>query len=441
MIEDLGDWQRTYYSKEITPEMDEDVVIVMGWVRAIRKVVKIIFMQLADREGYIQIKAKEDETQQEILKKIHMLAREYVIAVRGSVENNKEAPNGVEIIPMNIKILNKSDSPLPLEIVIKKTPAELPTRLDARFLDLRKPETAAVFDVSDTLKISFMNYFDRLGFININTPLIISAASEGGAELFKLKYFNKEAYLAQSPQLYKQMVMASGLDKVSIVTPVFRAEPHETTRHINEAIQMDIEVAFIRDEEDVLKFYDDFLDFAIKEVKRRCSRSLKILNLEIENIKTPIKRITYDEALDILKKRFKINIKWGKDLTPEAERKLCEIHNPVIVTKWPTDIRSFYCMPEPEDKRKCRGFDLLYNGIEVSSGAQRIHILNDLVSSLKVKRLPVKSFESYLNAFKYGMPSHGGWSIGLERLTMAISKLRNIKEATLFPRTKERLTP
>lgn len=441
MIESLGDWQRTHYSKEITPEMDEDVVIVMGWTRALRKIGKITFIQLADREGYIQIKAEEGEVKPEILKKIDLLGREYVIAVRGSIEKNKEAPNGVEIIPMNIKILNTSEAPLPLEIVTKKTPAELPTRLNARFLDLRKPETAAIFDVSDTLKISFMNHFDKLRFVNINPPLIITAASEGGAELFKLKYFDKEAFLAQSPQLYKQIIMASGLDKVSIVTPVFRAEPHETTRHINEAIQMDIEVAFIKDEEDVLKYYDSFMEFAIREVKKRCSESLKILKINLETIKTPIKRVTYDEALDILKKNFKINIKWGQDLTPEAERKLCEVHNPVLITKWPTDVRSFYCMAEPGEERKCRAFDLLYNGIEISSGAQRIHVLGDLVKALKRKKLPVKSFEPYLNAFKYGMPSHGGWSIGLERFTMSILKLSNIKEATLFPRTKERLTP
>ncbi|MFQ6010451.1 MAG: aspartate--tRNA(Asn) ligase, partial [Candidatus Aenigmatarchaeota archaeon] len=360
--------------------------------------------------------------------------------VKGTVKANKEAPHGFEIIPREARILNMAEAPLPMEVVTKKTPAELPTRLDARFIDLRKPEVATIFNIADTLKISFLNYFDSKGFININPPIIIGAASEGGAELFPVKYFDREAYLNQSPQLYKQILMAAGFDKVSIVTPVFRAEPHDTPRHLNEAIQMDIEVAFVRDEEDALKWYDEVIPHMIEQVKKKCGNALKILEFDLPVPKKPLKRITYDEALEILKKKG-IKLKWGEDFTPEAEKRICQEFNPVIITKWPTALRSFYSMPEPGNPKICRAYDVLYNGIEISSGAQRIHIYKDLMEAFKRKGLSTKGFEFYLDSFRFGAPPHGGWSIGLERLTMALLKLSTIREATLFPRTKERLTP
>lgn len=438
MVEDLGDWQRTHYSKQIKPEMDNQTVIVMGWVRELRDIKNIKFIKLADKEGFIQITAKKEEVKSPVLKKIEDIGREYVIAVKGTVRKNKEAPNDVEIIPQEIRILNSSEGPLPLEIETKKTPAHLPTRLDARFLDLRKPEVAAIFDVVDTIKRTFIQFFDEKGFININTPVIVSAATEGGAELFPVKYFDKEVYLNQSPQLYKQILMSSGFDKVTIITPVFRAEPHDTYRHLNEAVQLDIEVAFVRNEEDVLKYYDEYLKFAIEQIKKDCKESLKILKIDLKDIKTPIKRITYDQALEILKKN-NLKIKWGDDIPPEGERILCKKFNPVIITKWPIDLRAFYAMPENE--KVCRAYDLLYNGIEISSGAQRIHLYEELIDAMKRKGLKPKNFKFYLDAFKYGMPPHGGFSIGLERFTMALLKLSNIREATLFPRTKERVTP
>lgn len=439
-MEELGDWQRTHYSSEIKPEQDSDTVIVMGWVRAIRLVGKLIFFQLADRDGFVQVTIRPKDVPENLIKKLENISRETVLAVKGTVKANKEAPHGFEIIPREARILNMAEAPLPMEVVTKKTPAELPTRLDARFIDLRKPEVAAIFNIADTLKISFLNYFDSKGFININPPIIIGAASEGGAELFPVKYFDREAYLNQSPQLYKQILMAAGFDKVSIVTPVFRAEPHDTPRHLNEAIQMDIEVAFVRDEEDALKWYDEVIPHMIEQVKKKCGNALKILEFDLPVPKKPLKRITYDEALEILKKKG-IKLKWGEDFTPEAEKRICQEFNPVIITKWPTALRSFYSMPEPGNPKICRAYDVLYNGIEISSGAQRIHIYKDLMEAFKRKGLSTKGFEFYLDSFRFGAPPHGGWSIGLERLTMALLKLSTIREATLFPRTKERLTP
>ena len=437
MIENLEDWKRTHYSKEVTPGMDNDEVIVMGWIRELRDIGKLKFIKLADREGFLQIIVKEGKVKPNLIKKIEGLGREYVIAVKGTVKANKEAPNGVEIIPIDVKILNTSEKPLPLELETKKTPADLKTRLDARVLDLRKPEIAAIFKVSDCLKRSFFDYFDDQGFIDVNTPLIVGAAAEGGATMFKIDYFGNVAYLNQSPQLYKQMLLASGFDKVSIVSHVFRAEPHETVRHVNEIIQMDMEEAFIRDEEDVLKHFDGYFKYFIEDLKKDCKTEFEILKREILQLKLPIKRITYDDALKLLKEN-KISLKWGEDLTPEAEKKLCEFYNPVLVIKWPSEVKPFYCM---RDGKYTRGFDLLFGGIEISSGAQREHRYDELVKNMKEKGLNPKDFKFYLDAFRFGIPSHGGWSIGLERLTMALLGLKNIREATLFPRTKERLFP
>jgi aspartyl-tRNA synthetase len=421
-IEGLGDWERSHYSAELSPQMDGKPVIVMGWARAVRGGAKIMFVQLADREGFVQITAKQGAVAPQLMEKMLKLNREDVMAVSGTVKASKEAPNGLELIPREIRILNRSEPTLPLEVVTKKTPAELPTRLDARFLDLRKPEVAAIFDIADKLKISFLNYFDRNGFININPPIIVGSATEGGTELFPVKYFDREAYLNQSPQLYKQILMSAGFDRVSIVTPVFRAEPHDTYRHLNEMIQMDIESAWIRNEEDVLKWFDGYMPHALGQVNENCRSSLKLLNMKIDVPSAPLKRLTYDEAL-------------------EHERLLCGLHNPVIITKWPTAIRSFYSMPEPGNEKVCRAFDLLYNGLEISSGAQRIHKLDDLLAALKRKKIDPSGFKFYLDAFRYGMPPHGGWSVGLERFTMALLNLSNIREASLFPRTRERLVP
>ncbi len=434
------EWQRTHYSKEVNPEMDNQEVIVMGWVRELRDMGKLKFIKLADREGFIQITVKKGDVKPELIEKVETLGREDVIAVKGTVKKNKEAPGEREIIPIDIKILNVAEKPLPLEMETKKTPALLDTRLDQRPLDLRKPEVMAIFKVSDFLKRSFFEYFHNKGFIDLNTPLIVGAAAEGGATMFKLDYFGRDAFLNQSPQLYKQMVLASGFDKVTIISHVFRAEPHDTYRHLNEIIQMDEEEAFIRDEEDVLKNFDGYLEFIFDKINEKCADSLEILKFKPQKIEFPIKRLTYDETLKELKKNG-VEIAWGEDLTPEAEKVICGIFNPVIVTKWPVKVKPFYCMREPDNPKITRGFDLLFNGLEISSGSQREHRYDELIKNIKEKGLKPKDFEFYTNIFKYGMPPHGGWSIGLERLTMTLLKLANIKESSLFPRTRERLIP
>ncbi len=428
---------RSHYSAEISPEMDGAEVTLSGWLREIRDLGRLKFAILADREGSVQLTVKKGEVPEEVFSRISGIPRESVVKVVGTVRASGKAPGGFEIVPSEVELIARSETPLPLEVT-GKTPAELPTRLNARFLDLRRPEISAIFRIESAVKILFLECFDRLGFVNVNVPCIVAAATEGGAELFPLAYFDREAFLSQSPQLYKQILMASGLDRVSIVTPAFRAEPHDTPRHLNEAVQMDIEVAFVESEEDVLKYYDEFFSYLSEHLEKRCRRELRVLGAKPEFGRP--ERITYDKALDELSS-VGIELEWGEDLTPEAERKLCGIFNPVVITKWPTEVRAFYSMPEPDNPKICRGFDLLFNGIEVSSGAQRIHDIGLLKSVLKERNMDVESFEFYLNAFRYGMPPHAGWSIGLERFVMAFLGLKNIREASLFPRDRKRLVP
>lgn len=421
---------RTHYSHEAR----EGKVTVAGWVRAIRDIGKTKFIIIADRYGEIQVTAKSGDVSDSIMKQVNALVKESVIAVKGNVKKAAQAPGGREITPAEITVLNKSEPILPLDIKIK---SQLDTRLDFRFLDLRRPEVRAIFRIKDVIQRSFVRYLEERDFVLINTPSIVAAATEGGTNLFPISYFEREAFLVQSPQLYKQMVMSSGLDKVIIVTPVFRAEEHDTSFHLNETTQMDIEVAFVESEQDVLKYLEEAIQYIYSQVIKTCSAELSSLERKLTIPSLPIKQLTYDDALQLMKKEG-VKMKWGDDLTPEIQRIINKHHEPAIVTKWPADLRAFYSMPEG---KTCRAYDLLIDGIEVCSGAQRIHEYDKLVKEMQRRKMNPKNFEFYLNAFRYGIPPHAGWSIGLERLTMVICGLKNIRETVLWPRDRRRLTP
>jgi len=430
---------RTHYSSQITPQYDGKTVTIAGWVSKIRDIGKVKFLIVRDKEGEIQITAKKGDIDDKLVDTITKLTRESTVSVKGKIKKNRNAPNGFEVIPENIAVLSKAEVPLPLE-TDPNIKSELETRINFRYLDLRRKEVSAIFSIKDVVHRSFIKYMEQEGFTLVHVPCIVAAATEGGTNLFPVSYFETEAFLSQSPQLYKQMLMASGLDKVLIVTPVFRAEEHNTTRHLNESTQMDIEVAFVEDEQDALKYMQGVINFIYKEVVKQCKEQLKILGRKLDIPGVPFKQLTYTETLKVLEKDG-IKIKWGEDLTPEAERGICKHYNPVIITKWPTDTRAFYAMPEPGNERICRGYDLLIDGMEVNSGAQRIHDYNQLVKEMKRRKMNPKNFEFYLNAFRFGMPPHAGWSFGLERLTYVICGLKNIREAMLWPRDRTRLTP
>ena len=416
-------------------------VLLQGWIHDVRELPKAKFLLLRDITGVTQCVLKQNA------KGFHeKLNLESVVNIIGRVKPAKLTSSELtikdyEIDVSKLEVLNKAEK-LPLQVFEKDKTiiTDLSTRLDYRTLDLRKRKTSAIFKIQSEISTSFKDFFKKNNFIEIQCPSLIASASEGGTELFKVRYFEKEAYLAQSPQLYKQLCAIS-LEKVFTITPVWRAEKHNTTRHLNESRQMDIEVAF-NDDMQVMKYLEDCVRYIIENVVNNCKNELEILNLKLKIPKA--KYLSYDESLKVLNKN-KLKLGYGEDLTPEAERKLCEAFPDTIifVHSWPLDLKPFYIIPKTlkDNEKLSKGFDALYGGIEISSGGQRVHLPEVLIKRLKDKELNPKNFEFYINSFRYGACEHSGWSIGLERFTMALLKLDNIREACLFPRDRERIAP
>ena len=329
-----------------------------------------------------------------------------------------------------INLLNPSQSPLPLDPT-EKVRAELDTRLDARFLDLRRPKVSRIFKIRDMVLTGTRLFLKENGFIEINTPKIVATATEGGTALFPITYFEKEAFLNQSPQLFKQIMMASGLDRVYEIAPIFRAEEHDTRKHLNEATSIDIEASFV-DYFEVMKILEELVVFVYGYVDERGDVDLKIPS-------TPFEIITYTEAIELVSE--KEEIEWGDDLSTSAEKILGEIMGEhYFIIDWPTEIKPFYAQPH-KNPETCKAFDLMHPSMELASGAQRIHSHDVLKRRIEEKGLNPESFEFYLKAFRYGMPPHAGWGLGLERLLMTMLDVENIREVVLFPRDRRRLSP
>ncbi len=431
---------RSHYSSEITPALEGKEVALAGWVHEVRDLGKLKFMVLRDREGFIQVTGKKDACTEDVLKAISSVSRESVVEVKGVVKKNDRAPGGVEVSPLSVNVVSVAQSPLPLDVTAK-VDADIDTRLNNRFMDVRKPDVAAIFKIRSAVVSAARSYLDGNEFIEIHTPKIIASASEGGTNLFPISYFDKEAYLAQSPQLYKQMMMATGLDRVYETTFYFRAEEHDTRRHLNEVTAVDVELAFIKNEEDVMNLLEGLVLSMIKAASD-CKKELGILKKDI-SVPGKALRISYGEAIEMLAAHGK-KIPSGEDIDTEGEKLLGEIMKSersselYFIYGYPLSARPFYTMPG--DEKYSRSFDLEYKGVEVSSGAQRIHNYDMLLSQIKAKKLDPESFKYYLDAFKYGMPPHGGFGLGIDRMMMQMLDLA-IREVVLFPRDRHRLTP
>ena len=423
------------YIKEIKAG---EKVLLKGWAFEMRSLSNLAFLVLRDSSGMVQGISKESE----IMKTISNLTLESVIEITGTVKKAQVkaefARKDIEIEIESLIILNRAEK-LPIHVNEKATePAEISKRLDNRSLDVRKPKVRAIFKIQSTIINGFREYFYNKGFMEFQPPAIIATSTEGGTDLFELKYFERKAYLAQSPQLYKQL-MAISLEKVFSTNTIWRAEKHDTSKHINEIRQMDIEMAFTDDIE-VMKYIEYSVQYIVKKVLKDCKEEVELLGLKLKVPKAEY--LTYVDAIGVLNKHgFKMKI--GDDFEPEAERKLCEIYKDTIVFtyEWPINIKPFYIWPKDKKKNISGGFDALYGGVEISSGGQRVHIAEILIQQLKDKGLNPKDFEWYIDAFRFGAPMHAGWSIGLERLTYAICELSNIRECTIFPRDRKRLTP
>lgn len=424
--------------RAVTPESESAEII--GWVHEVRDLGGLTFFLIRDRTGIIQVTIPKKKVPAEIVEAARDVSRESVVRVQGKVKAIEKAPGGREIVPEELEIISVAESPLPLDVA-EKVPAEMDTRIDSRFLDVRKPRVRAIFAIRSVVTCAATEFLHSRGYINITTPKIVAAATEGGTELFPIAYFEKEAFMNQSPQLYKQMMMAAGFEKVFEIGPIFRAEEHNTVRHLNEATSLDVEASFA-DHNDVMELLEDLIVYVYEAVATTCGEHLAELDVDLAVPKKPFPRIPYAEAIEIANATIEEKLAFGDDLSPAAERAIGdEIGQHYFVVDWPTEIRPYYAMPYPDKPELCKAFDLMHPRMELSSGAQRIHDHDLLVERIRAKGLAPEAFEFYLKAFRYGMPPHAGWGLGIERLVMTMLGLGNIREAVLFPRDRHRLTP
>ncbi|MDY6788912.1 MAG: aspartate--tRNA(Asn) ligase [Candidatus Nanohaloarchaea archaeon] len=430
------------YSSEVKPE--DGKVKVAGWAHEIRDIGKLVFIILRDREGTIQVTFKKDELEKELFETGKALGQEDVIEVVGTVKEKEEAPGGREIMPERLEILNKAEDPLPLE-VSGKVDSEMATRLDNRFMDLRQPEIHRIFRVRDKVITGLREWFDSEGFIEIHTPIISKGGAEGGATLFPVDYYQNEAFMRQSPQLYKQMLMSAGFDRVYELGPSFRAEKFATSRHVSEFTQWDVELAFIEDHNDVMDVLENSIRFLIKYLKENAAEELKEIGADLEVPEKEFPRIEFEKALQILEEEFDYTPDEEGDLDTRGEKLLGEYfeekgHQFFFVVGYPGE-KFYYMQDREEDDIASRKFDLIYRGQELSSGGQREHRLEALTRKMEEQGVDESNFTFYLESFKFGMPPHGGYGLGLDRLVTKLLGLDNIKEAILFPRDPTRLTP
>jgi nondiscriminating aspartyl-tRNA synthetase len=421
-----------------------DTVTVAGWVHEVRDLGGIAFLILRDTTGKIQIKFEKEEMADDLVETGLDVHRESVVAVTGAVEAEERAPTGVEVVPESLEVVAEADPELPLD-PSGKVEAELSTRLDNRTLDLRKPAVKAVFEIRAEVLRAVREEFRRLGCTEINTPKIVATGTEGGTELFPITYFGREAFMNQSPQLFKQLMVGSGLERVCEIGPIFRAEEHNTPRHLNEATSIDFESAFF-DAGDAMDACEAVVKAAYDGVAENCQAQLEALGIA-EEFAVPddeFPRLTYREAIERVNATGELEeqLVWGDDLSTEAERALGDdVGSHYFVTNWPSEVKPFYIKDVDDDPELSTGFDLMHPTLELVSGGQREHRHDHLIEGFEQQGLEPEAFEYYTKMFRYGMPPHAGWGLGAERLVMTMLDLDNIREAVIFPRDRQRLSP
>jgi nondiscriminating aspartyl-tRNA synthetase len=426
--------KKTHWTVEITPELHGREVVVAGWVWELRDLGKIKFLVLRDREGFVQITLKAGRTPDQIFKTFSELGREDVVVVRGVVEASKIAKRGVEIFPLELWVLNKA-KPLPLDIWSEA--ADLATRLRWRSVDLKRPRNLAVFSLASRILKEMRNALDEERFVEVFTPKIIVTSTEGGAELFPVLYFERVAYLSQSPQLYKEQLTAS-LERVFEIGPAYRAEKHNTDYHLNEFISIDAEAAFM-DYNDIMNILEKMMRRVVAVVSEEGGKLAEVGITPAVTELQKIPRVEYDEAIDKLR-QLGYAVNWGDDLSVEMQKALMKFYGPVyFIMNFPAMLRPFYTKRREGDRSESH--DLIINGIEIASGATRIHRRDELEEEMKRRGLDPRLFESHLAVFDYGMPPHAGFGLGFNRLVAALLNLDNVRHATLYPRDRYRVEP
>ena len=433
----------TAYKDSSNIAVGDGAVTIRGWVQDIRNMGGIAFLQLRDRHGIIQVTMPKKKIDADLFAALTSLSRESVVSITGEVKESNQTDLGLEVIPSSYQLHSEAGVPLPMGVV-DKVNVEMDTRLNNRFMDIRKPEVKAIFELKSMMIALIEEAVRENGFIQVNTPKISAAGAEGGAELFKIKYFDKDAFLSQSPQLYKQVLMSTGLDRVFEIAPAFRAEQSNTNRHVTEFISFDGEMSWIESQNDVLAMIEEIIDHVLNGLKERGKKQLEILGKEISVPARPYPVLTYSECLKIVNDGG-LPLKNGDDLGTEGEKIVGDYmakegKELYFIVEYPEEAKPFYIM-EKDGTEFAYAFDLDYKGQEISSGGQREHRYDRLVARMEKKGLDPADFGFYLDAFKYGMPPHGGWGIGIERLLVKMLDLPNIREAILFPRDPSRLSP
>lgn len=415
-----------------------DSVRLQGWLHRVRNLGKIAFVILRDRSGLVQCVVNTKEIN------IKGLKLESVVEIRGEVCKNESVERGIEVLAKELIIISEVKEDLPIEINKDRIEASLDTILNNRVLSLRNPRINAVFKIQAALAQGFSAYLKGQGFTEVFTPKIVAEGTEGGTELFEVKYFDRKAYLAQSPQFYKQMMVGAGYERVFETGHVYRAESHDTQRHVNEFVSLDLEMGFIQDERDVMSLETEMLKYILRYIKEECQEEIRLLNVDIPEIKGDIPSMRLTDAIELLRKKYnKTDLE--RDIDPEGERLICQYAREelgsefIFLTHYPMSKRPMYTMPAEDGLT--HSFDLIFRGLEITTGGQRIHNYEQLKNSIAARGMNPDSFNNYLEVFKYGMPPHGGLAIGLERLTAQLIGLQNVREATLFTRDKFRIKP
>src|SRR5579883_86155 len=432
---ELGDWRRTTYSDRLEPSMDGKEVTVMGWISSVRDHGNLVFILLNDKQGQMQITAKAGVCPGDIKETLVKLKEQSTIAVRGTVKPSPKAPRGVEISPTELRVFSQVEKIAPFTWQTKTVP-NIDTRLELRAVDLRRNILQHVFKMRSLVLKSIRDYLYEKEFLEVNTPKMIATATEGGAALFPIFYYNKEAFLAQSPQLYKEQLTLS-FEKVFEIAPIFRAEPSRTNRHLSEAISIDLEEAFA-DYNDIMRHIENIIIRSIRAVNDYV-KTLKGSEYKVPDLPSSIPQHSYSELVEKIKNEGG-KIEWGDDLYPSQLKKI-KVEGFYFIKDWPIAPKPFYVKARSDDSRISESFDLMFGDLELSSGSTRIERRHELEERMKNKGFKLDPFDYHLRVFDYGVPPHAGCGIGLERLMMALTGTENIRDTTFYPRDVDRLTP
>ncbi|MDA4136763.1 MAG: aspartate--tRNA(Asn) ligase [Thaumarchaeota archaeon] len=436
--DELGDWRRTHYSSQVTPELDGKEATLFGWVSSVRTQGGITFLIVNDKEGMFQVTTVKGKASDALVEKVGTISEHTSIGVKGKVKKMAKAPNGAEVVPSEVKILNQAKEKPSFSVFGGALPS-IDKRLDIRAIDLRREKAQALFSIQRVVLQSLRDFFVEKGYSEVRTPKLISTATEGGASLFSVLYYNRPSFLTQSPQLYKEELVMP-FEKVYEIGPAFRAEESRTQKHLSEITSVDIEEAYV-DYNDIMDTLEGLVKRAASTVADSCAKEFEKLKREPVALPASFERLTYDNVVkEVMEKRG--GITWGDDITGPDVEELGNVHPSFyFITDWPTAAKPFYIKPRADKPKVSESFDLMHAALELASGGTRVNSKAMLVKRLKEQKLKPQAFEYHLSVFDYGMPPHAGFGLGLERLMMVLTGEENIREVTLFPRDKLRLTP